>query len=160
EVVLYANDANKAGEALTKVMQRIAELDKRLSDYDLDSELSKLSETSANRDDRSSSSPAVKLSDDLWHVLSASQDISRASNGAVDVTIGRLTKLWRRARRWKELPQADALGAARASVGFQLLKLDPAAHTAQLLKPNMRLDLGGIAKGFAAEEAVKTVVAC
>src|SRR5439155_10877558 len=70
EIVLYASDANKADDALTKAMARIAELDKRLSDYDLDSELSKLSETSVNREDRSSPPTAVKLSDDLWHVLS------------------------------------------------------------------------------------------
>jgi thiamine biosynthesis lipoprotein len=159
EVVLYTSDAAMADKALTKAMARIAELDKRLSDYDLDSELSKLSETSANRDDRSSPAPVVKLSDDLWHVFSISQDISRASDGAFDVTIGPLTKLWRRARRWKELPEPDALASARNSVGFQFLKLDQAARTAQLLKPNMRLDLGGIAKGFAADEVVKTVVA-
>src|SRR5215831_7981301 len=60
EVVLYASDAAKANEALSKAMQRIADLDKRLSDYDLDSELSKLSEISANRDDQSSPAPAVK----------------------------------------------------------------------------------------------------
>jgi thiamine biosynthesis lipoprotein len=103
---------------------------------------------------------AVKLSDDLWHVLLVSQDISRGSGGAFDVTIGPLTKLWRRARRWKELPEREMLAAARAGVGYQFLKLDSAMHTAQLLKPNMRLDLGGIAKGFAADEAVKTVVGC
>ena len=160
EVVLYASDAAKADEALTKAMQRIAELDKRLSDYDLDSELSKLSETSANRDDQSSPAPAVKLSDDLWQVLSTSQDISRASDGAFDMTIGPLTKLWRRARRWKELPEPDALASARNSVGFKFVKLDQAARTARLLKPNMRLDLGGIAKGFAADEAVETIIAC
>src|SRR5439155_6116560 len=57
-----------------------------------------------------------------------------------------------------ELPEPEALGAARAGVGYQSLKLDSAARTAQLLKPNMRLDLGGIAKGYAADEAVKTVV--
>jgi thiamine biosynthesis lipoprotein len=51
------------------------------------------------------------------------------------------------------------IAAARAAVGYQNLRLGEAAHTAQLLKPNMRLDLGGIAKGFAADEAVKTVVA-
>src|SRR5215831_5567271 len=72
EVALYASDGAKADKALTQAMARVAELDKRLSDYDLESELSKLSETSPNRDDRSSPTPAVKLSDDLWHVLSTS----------------------------------------------------------------------------------------
>ncbi len=89
-----------------------------------------------------------------------SQEISRASNGAFDVTIGPLTKLWRRARRWKELPEPDAIATARAGVGYQFLKIDSAARTAQLLKPNMRLDLGGIAKGYAADEAIKAVQRC
>src|SRR5207237_1229874 len=69
-------------------------------------------------------------------------------------------KLWRRARRWKELPEADVLSKARASVGYPLLQLDATARTARLLKSDMRLDLGGIAKGYAADEAVKTVVGC
>src|SRR4051794_32677163 len=64
EVVLYANDSANADDALTKAMARIAALDKRLSDYDLDSELSNLSDTSANRDDQSASAPVIKLSDD------------------------------------------------------------------------------------------------
>ena len=85
---------------------------------------------------------------------------AEASDGAFDVTIGPLTKLWRRARRWKELPEAEALAAARASVGYQFLRLDPKLARLRLLKPNMRLDLGGIAKGYAAEEAVKAVVGC
>src|SRR5205085_7598305 len=104
--------------------------------------------------------PRLKLSADLWNVLSLSLNLSPASDGAFDVTIGPLTKLWRRARRWKELPEAEALAAARLAVGHQALKLDSQAHTAQLLKPNMRLDLGGIAKGYAADEAVKTVASC
>lgn len=160
EVVLYAADEAQAAAALTKAMDRIAALDQALSDYDLASELSKLSATSHPADAKAASAfPAVKVSDDLWTVLTASQEISRASGGAFDVTVGPLTKLWRRARRQKELPDAELLQAAQAAVGYRFLKLDPAARTAQLLKPNMRLDLGGIAKGYAADEAVKTVVA-
>jgi thiamine biosynthesis lipoprotein len=157
EVVLYAPDAATAEQAVAKAMARIAELDKSLSDYDTESELSELSETSTVA---RSTFPSVKVSHDLWTVLDQSQSIFRASEGAFDVTIGPLTKLWRRARRWKELPEAESLAAARSGVGFQFLELDAQARTARLLKPNMRLDLGGIAKGYAADEAVKAVVAC
>jgi thiamine biosynthesis lipoprotein len=136
-------------------MARIAALDQALSDFDLESELSKLSATSQT----ATAFPAIKVSDDLWTVLAASQEISRASNGAFDATVGPLTKLWRRARRQKELPDAELLQSAQAAVGYRFLQLDPAAKTAQLLKPNMRLDLGGIAKGYAADEAVKSVIA-
>jgi FAD:protein FMN transferase len=157
EIVLYAAGETNAEEALSRAMARIADLDSRLSDYDPTSELSKLSESSAQRDNLSSPNATVKVSDDLWRVLLVSQQISEFTDGAFDITIGPLTKLWRRARRWKELPESEAVATARASVGYPSLKLDPAAHTAQLAKPNMRLDLGGIAKGFAVDEAVKTV---
>jgi thiamine biosynthesis lipoprotein len=161
EVVLYAGDAAEADAALSKAMARIATLDNLLSDYDPESELSKLSETSTVQGGPPAAEfPAVKLSDELWTVLSVSQELSSASDGAFDVTIGPLTKLWRRARRWKELPETEPLAAARASVGYQFLKLDPQACTARLQKPNMRLDLGGVAKGYAADEAVRSVVGC
>jgi len=157
EVVLYAAGETNAEEALSKAMARVADLDNRLSDYEPNSELSKLSESSTRRDNLTSRNPPVKVSDDLWSVLLVSQQIGEGTDGAFDITIGPLTKLWRRARRWKELPDSEAIATARASVGFQSLKLDLAAHTARLMKPNMRLDLGGIAKGFAVDEAVKTV---
>jgi thiamine biosynthesis lipoprotein len=160
EVVLYADEADRATKAMGAAMSRIAQLDKALSDYDLESELSKLSATSATQSSATSPEfPVVRLSDDLWNVLSFSQNISRQTAGAFDVTVGPLTKLWRRARRWKELPQAEQLAVARGSVGYQFVRLNEEAKTAQLLKSNMRLDLGGIAKGYAAEEAVKTVKA-
>jgi thiamine biosynthesis lipoprotein len=161
QVVLYADDGAHAEEVLTKAMARVAALDKALSDYDPESELSKLCETSNVAPGVPQERfPSVKVSDDLWIVLSVAQRISQESDGAFDVTIGPLSRLWRRARRWKELPEPDALTEARNRVGFQFLKLDPATRTVQLLKPNMRLDLGGIAKGYAADEAREAIKAC
>ena len=153
EIVLYAQNEQQAKEVFSQAFARIAELDKAMSDYDPASELSRLSETSA----AGAPTKPIKISDDLMRVLAHAQDVSRQTSGAFDVTVGPLTKLWRRARRQKELPSAEQLAEARASVGFQFLKLDPDAQTAQLLKPNMRLDLGGIAKGFAADEALAVI---
>jgi thiamine biosynthesis lipoprotein len=105
EVVLYANDSQLAETALTKAQSRIAALDKALSDYDLESELSKLSETSAKVGGKTAAEfPTVKVSEDLWRVLTMAQEISRQSDGAFDVTVGPLTKLWRRARRMRMGP--------------------------------------------------------
>src|SRR5262249_28184538 len=58
------------------------------------------------------------------------------------------------ARRTHELPDAKELSRARALVGYQNLRLDAKARTVQLLKPGMQLDLGGIAKGYSADEAL------
>lgn len=160
EVVLYASSQREADAAIDQAMARIAALNKTLSDYDLESELSKLSASSTTATHSIGPFPAVRVSDDLWSVLSASQRISAASDGAFDITLGQLTKLWRRARRWKELPEAEALAKTRATVGYQNIRLNAADQSVQLLRPDMRLDLGGIAKGYAADEALAVIKKC
>ncbi|MGI8978734.1 MAG: FAD:protein FMN transferase [Pirellulaceae bacterium] len=147
EVVLYASSQEVAGKAMSAAFARVAELDKRLSDYDPESELSRLSVGSP-------SAEPVKVSEDFWAVLSVSQKLSEQSEGKFDITIGPLTKLWRRARRQKELPTKEQIAKALESVGYKHLQLDEKLRTAKLLRPNMRLDAGGIAKGYAAEEAL------
>jgi thiamine biosynthesis lipoprotein len=146
-IVLYAEDDAAAKQAATAAFARIKQLDEELSDYKADSELSRLSDTAP-------SPQPVHVSDDLWRVLAASKRVSAQTGGAFDCTVGPVVKLWRRARRNHELPLPDALAAARESVGDQYLELDAKRQAARLLKPKMRLDLGGIAKGFAADEAL------
>jgi thiamine biosynthesis lipoprotein len=150
EIVLFAPDESQANAAFTRAFARIAELDQKLSDYSLDSELSKLSAQSPTK-------APVAVSDDLFTVLKASQELADETGGAFDITIGPLTKLWRRARRQKEVPSDEALAKARASVGYEHLVLDNDQTSVALLKPNMRLDLGGIAKGFAADAALAEI---
>jgi thiamine biosynthesis lipoprotein len=89
--------------------------------------------------------------------LSRAQKVARDSDGAFDVTVGPVVRLWRRARRTLELPDADDLKAALALVGYRNVVLDEKARTVKLLKAGMRLDLGGIAKGYAADEALKVL---
>jgi thiamine biosynthesis lipoprotein len=150
EVVLYAPSEAAAKKAMTAAFARVAELDKRLSDYDPESELSRLSASSP-------SAEPVKVSEDLWATLLAAQKLSEKSEGKFDITVGPLTKLWRRARRQMELPTKEQIAKALESVGHKHLELDEKLHTAKLLKPNMRLDAGGIAKGYAAEEALAKI---
>jgi thiamine biosynthesis lipoprotein len=162
EIELFARTDLEAAAAIDAAFARIAALDKALSDYDPASELSRLSQTAsvppgADRAVPPATAKPISLSDDLWRVLHYSQELSRESDGAFDVTIGPLTKLWRRARRQRELPADDRLAEARAAVGYKFLRLDEVHRSAQLLRPNLRLDLGGIAKGFAADEALAVI---
>jgi len=150
EIVVYAENQAAADKAFVAGFERIAELNRKLSDYDPDSEVSRLSASSG-------SGTTVKLSDDLFALLRASQEISRSSDGAFDVTVGPLTKLWRRSRRQKELPTGERVAEARAAVGHSNLQIDASEQTATLAKSGMRIDLGGIAKGFAADEALKAI---
>lgn len=149
-IVLYATDEAKAKAASDAAFKRISDLNAVLSDYDYDSELSRLSRTSG-------SGQKVPVSEDLWHVLDRAQYFSEQSRGAFDVTVGPAVNLWRKARREKKFPDETRLAAARKSVGYQYVKLNADGHTVELAQPNMRLDLGGIAKGYAVSEAMKVL---
>ena len=70
------------------------------------------------------------------------------------MTVGPFVQLWRRSRRQNELPKPERLAEARNSVGYPYLKLDPQNQSVQLLARRMRLDVGGIAKGYTAEQAM------
>jgi FAD:protein FMN transferase len=149
-VVLYAQEERAASAAARAAFDRVEALNRALSDYLPTSELMQLSA-------RAGQGPIV-VSDDLFRVLAASQDLAMRSDGAFDVTCGPLTRLWRRARHVSELPAAARVEEARALTGYRAMQLDERTHTVTLAKPGMSLDVGGIAKGFAAEEAVNVLV--
>jgi thiamine biosynthesis lipoprotein len=145
-ILLYAPDAATASRAATAAFARITRLDDTMSDYNPGSELMSLS--------RRAGGPPVRISEDLFRVLAKSQELAQRTDGAFDITAGPVIRLWRRARRRSELPDSHELAQARGRVGYQSLRLDAEKRTVQLLKPGMQLDLGGIAKGFAADEAL------
>ena len=146
-ISLYAEDEAVARAGADAAFARIAELNSAMSDYDSDSELSRLSRSAGQ-------GRAVPVSGALWTVLAHAQAVAERSGGAFDITVGPLVNVWRRARRRQELPDAALLAEMRARVGFRKLRLDPGPRTAELLAPEMRLDLGAIAKGFACDEAL------
>ncbi len=147
QITLYAANEPEARAAAEAVFTRIGELNSVLSDYDPDSELSRLSRSSG-------SGMAVPVSGELWTVLEQAQTLAERSQGAFDVTIGPLVNVWRRARRKQELPSRKLLGEMRARVGFRHLLLNATARTAELNVPDMRLDVGGIAKGYAVDQGL------
>jgi thiamine biosynthesis lipoprotein len=150
KIVLYAPDDEAANRAAAAAYARVSALNAILSDYEDDSELSRLSRGSPHAE-------AVAVSDDLWNVLSRAQELSKATDGAFDVTVGPLVQLWRRARRQKELPRLELLKRALTATGYQALELASEPKTARLTKPNMRLDLGGIGMGYAVDESLKVL---
>ena len=151
-IVLYAPNPASARASARAAFDRIAALNLVLSDYEDESELTRLNRTAG-------SGRAVAVSDDLWRVLSRAQEMARRTGGAFDVTVGPCVQLWRRARRQLAWPEASRLEAARGAVGFQHLELDPLRRTALLRRPLMRLDVGGIGKGYALQEALETLEA-
>jgi thiamine biosynthesis lipoprotein len=146
QIIVYAPSEDTADRAAKDAFARIAALNAIMSDYDETSELMRLCARAGG--------PPVPVSPELFFVLSRAQEVSRQSAGAFDVTVGPVVKLWRTARKRKKLLDAEKLAEARALVGWQNVRLDEKKRTVQLLKPGMQLDLGGIAKGYAADEAL------
>ncbi len=145
-IIVHAPDEAAAQTAMKAAFARIAELDGIMSDYRPASELMRLCQKAGGE--------PIPVSDDLFTVLAKAQEVSRLSDGAFDVTIGPVVRLWRLARRTQRLPDAEKLAHARALVGYDRMVLDPKARTVQLKKAGMQLDLGGIGKGFAADAAL------
>lgn len=143
----YATSEVEAARAANAVFDRVEELEQMLSDYRDDSELTQLSL-------EGSEAPRV-VSPELFEVLQKSQQIAALSGGAFDVTVGPVVELWRKARRTHEMPDAEALAQARAAVGYQNIELNAQNRTVFLRRSRMKLDLGAIAKGYAADQALR-----
>src|SRR5262249_4059054 len=124
----------------------IAELDGIMSDYRPASELMRLCKKAGGA--------PVRVSEDLFAVLQRAQEISRLSGGAFDVTVGPVVRLWRRARRTRQMPDPKELEGALALVGYLNIRPDAKARTAQLRREGILLDLGAIARGYAADAAL------
>jgi thiamine biosynthesis lipoprotein len=147
-IVVYAADKATADRAANAAFDRVAELNRMMSDYDPKSELMQLCQQFDQPNH-----PPVKVSPELFFVLFKGQELAKASDGAFDMTVGPIVKLWRIARRTQKMPDKRELADALDKVGYQKMELNEKDRTVRLLKPGMRLDLGGIAKGYAADEA-------
>jgi len=150
-IVLYTTEVQTAKNAALKAYARVAELDRIFSDYNPESELMKLVDRFAEKDRE-----PVSVSRDLFDILQKSHRISEATGGAFDITAAPVIRQWRRARRDRKLPTSKNIQEAMSRVGFQRVKLIEAEKRVQL-EPGTRLDLGGIAKGYTALEALKTL---
>jgi len=152
-MVMYAPDQATADKASAAAWARVDQLNAMLSDYDPNSELSKLGQ-------RTLSGPmteAVPVSDDFYRLLEDSIEAAKESEGTFDITVGPLSQLFRRARRQETLPSPARIAEAKKSVGYQYIKLDEAHHAVQLLAAKMRLDVGGIAKGYTSMAVLKVL---
>jgi thiamine biosynthesis lipoprotein len=148
-LLLYSTDEPTARLASRSAFERVEALNASLSDYDPHSELMRLCSHAGEG--------PVRVSDDLFRVLKLAIDVAERSGGAFDPTVGPVGRLWRRARRNHRIPEPDTLAKARELVDYHNVRLNEKDQTVQLLKKGIKLDLGGIAKGFAADEALKVL---
>ncbi|NWG12094.1 MAG: FAD:protein FMN transferase [Acidobacteria bacterium] len=148
-IALYHADPSAASDAAMAAFERVEQLEQIFIDYRGNSEVRRIC--------RDTAGIARPVSPELFSVLESSLRFSRMTRGAFDVTIGPLVQVWREARRAGKAPDAAQLARARELVGYEYVLLDPEKRTVHLLLPGMRLDFGAIAKGYAADEALKVL---
>lgn len=152
-VVLYAQSRSVAEAAASAAFARLDDLNARMSDYDPHSELSQLSQQSAG----AVPTPWIQIAPDLAVVLARASEIGALSDGAFDVTCGSATRLWRRAIREGELPSQESLDLALQSIDWRAVELSADRTRARFTRRGVRLDLGGIAKGYAIDQMLRAL---
>lgn len=143
----YAPSQSKAERVAKAAYVRVEELNGIFSDYEPNSELNRLS--------RAPVGIPVKVSTELFEVLSIAQELSFQTRGAFDVTSGPSVRFWRKVRKQGKVLSLEELRAAQKRVGFHQLKFNNLKKTVTLTAPGLQLDLGGIAKGYAVDEAMR-----
>lgn len=151
EFVLRISAKEGSADDLTllsrRVFDRIAELNQIFSDYLPESELNDLA--------RSPVGEPFPVSADLFAVLAKGKELSERTNGAFDLTAGPVIRLWRISRKNRSLPTPEQIARAQARTGAHLIELDPVTRSVTKHAEGMLFDLGGIAKGYAADEALR-----
>src|SRR5713226_8673502 len=141
DVYLYAPDRERASELFEAAFDEIERVEAALSNYRSSSELARINASAAD-------APVV-TDPEVFAVLERALAYSRQSDGAFDVTVGKLMKAWGFFRGAGHYPSSEELARAREQTGWQRIKLDQRTRSVLLLTRGIELDLGGIGKGYA-----------
>ncbi len=147
-IVFYSKDSVQALSIAKRCFVLVDSFNFIFSDYIDTSELSNLSKTAGVN------SMPVKLSPALYDILIQSKKAYELSEGAFDITMGPLSKLWRKARKQQLFPTDSTVRSIRNLIGFNKLIFDTLNKTVRLTQPGMQLDLGGIAQGYVAQKVI------
>jgi thiamine biosynthesis lipoprotein len=147
-IIFYSNDSVQASLLAKQCFHLVDSFVFIFSDYIDSSELSKLS-ASAGIDGK-----PVNVSPALLDILLLSKNAFDKSEGAFDITIGPLSKFWRKYRKAKQFPTNEAVQASLKLIGFNKLLIDTVNKKVSLTQSGMQLDLGGIAQGYIAQKII------
>jgi len=145
-LVLYGQDRARLETASEDAFEEVRRLDRLLSNYRPESEWSQVNRYAAER--------PVKVSDEVFHLLSACVEYSRQSEGAFDISVGPLMKVWGFYKGSGHLPQRAEVLKALEKVGYRNILLDASSKTVRFAREGVELDPGGIGKGYAVDRMV------
>lgn len=146
-IVAYGKDERTLAQVANEAFEEIDRLDRQMSNYQPESELSALNRHAARS--------AVLVEPKLFGLIQDSIRTSEETNGAFDITVGPLMKAWGFFRGQGRVPSASELAGVLKTVGYRHLKLDRAQRTVAFDVEGIELDLGGIAKGYAVDVAAE-----
>lgn len=144
-IAAYGPDRFVMESAMDEAFEEVHRLDQMLSNYRPDSEWSLVNREAAKR--------PVPISQELYDLLSKCLAYSRASEGAFDVTVGPLMKLWGFYRGQARVPRRAEIRIVQSRIGYQHIRLDPDGRTVHFSRP-VEIDPGGIGKGYAVDRMV------
>lgn len=145
EVTIYDKQDEKI---IDEVFARIAEIEREMTINNADtSEIIALNNASGKNE--------VVLSPDTFYVVEKGKQYSEISNGIFDITVGPVVKSWNIGTEYAAIPDKNKLAEAVKLVDYTKLSLNKEKHSAYLEEQGMKVDLGAIAKGYAADEAAR-----
>ena len=145
-IVAYDEDRYALQAAVDASFDEVRRLDHLLSNYKPASELSKINQQAADH--------PVRVSEEVFNLLAACLEYSRLSEGAFDITVGDLMKVWGFYKGSGHLPKAGEVQEALKTVGWRKVRLDPERRTVFFTQKGVELDPGGIGKGYAVDRMV------
>jgi len=148
-VVLYGNDRVRMEAAADAAFDEVRRLDGLLSNYKPESEWSAINRLAAAK--------PLRISPEMFRLLAACIEYSRRSEGAFDISVGPLMKVWGFYKGSGHLPHRPEVLAAMTKVGYRHIHLDAAGQTVWFDRPGVELDPGGIGKGYAVDRMVEVL---
>lgn len=136
---------------LEEIRKRMLQMHHSVSFFDSESEIAQINQQAGIH--------PVAVCEDTFHLLSLSRYYSGETNGAFDVTAGPMSELWRNAIHSAHLPTQEQVACCQTRCDIHKLELDQVHGTAFLRERGMKIDLGGIVKGYAADKARSILLA-
>lgn len=143
-VELWADDKSAGESAIAAVMAEMHRIDRQMSPYKPESELSRINREAAGH--------PVPISQEMFDILSRSIEFSRLSDGAFDITFSSVGYLYDYRRHIK--PTDRKIEQALPGINYRHILLDAQKRTVRFARPGVRIDLGGIGKGHAVDNGI------
>ena len=148
-VAVYGYDRNRMLAATQAAFEELRRLDGWLSNYRPESDLSQVNRLAAER--------PVKVTPEFFELLEKCLEYSRQSEGAFDISVGPLMRVWGFYKGTGRLPRKEEVDRALLKVGYRKILLDPENRTVRFAQPGVELDPGGIGKGYAVDRMVEVL---